>query len=118
MTSPSATSIELWPIERLAESPRNPRRNDGTVSPIRKATSDAHDLGSGLAIHDFRGDSIKALIEWGIEQAIRHDCAASGYVIGDSATAEAQTVRLLHRHLDGWAGLPGDRNRDGDVVAG
>src|SRR5580704_8180947 len=31
MISPSATSIELWPIERLVEYPRNPRKNDAAV---------------------------------------------------------------------------------------
>src|ERR1700733_13399113 len=32
MISPStAQSIEYWPIERLVEYPRNPRRNDGAV---------------------------------------------------------------------------------------
>jgi NTE family protein len=43
-----------------------------------------HDLGSGLGILDFRRDSIKALIERGFQDGIRHDCAASGCVIGES----------------------------------
>ena len=31
MLSPSATSIESWPIDRLVEYPRNPRKNDSAV---------------------------------------------------------------------------------------
>ena len=31
MISSSATSIELWPIERLVEYVRNPRKNDSAV---------------------------------------------------------------------------------------
>jgi hypothetical protein len=32
MTSPSvAQNVEYWPIERLVEYPRNPRKNDGAV---------------------------------------------------------------------------------------
>jgi ParB-like nuclease domain len=32
MTSPSgAQNVEHWPIERLVEYPRNPRKNDGAV---------------------------------------------------------------------------------------
>ena len=30
-TQPSAQNIELWPIERLVEYPRNPRKNDAAV---------------------------------------------------------------------------------------
>jgi NTE family protein len=43
-----------------------------------------HDLGSGMGILDFRRDSIKALIERGFQDAIRHDCATSGCVIGEA----------------------------------
>jgi ParB-like chromosome segregation protein Spo0J len=31
MISPAATSIEVWPIERLVEYTRNPRKNDSAV---------------------------------------------------------------------------------------
>ena len=31
LTNPATQHIELWPIERLAEYPRNPRKNDGAV---------------------------------------------------------------------------------------
>jgi ParB-like chromosome segregation protein Spo0J len=31
MTSPAAQQIENWPIERLVEYPRNPRKNDRAV---------------------------------------------------------------------------------------
>jgi hypothetical protein len=44
-----------------------------------------HDLGSGMGILDFRRDPIKALIERGFQDAIRHDCATSGCVIGESS---------------------------------
>src|SRR6202789_720724 len=31
LTQPAAQSVELWPIERLVEYPRNPRKNDKAV---------------------------------------------------------------------------------------
>jgi hypothetical protein len=30
-TEPSNQTIELWPIERLVEYPRNPRKNDSAI---------------------------------------------------------------------------------------
>jgi NTE family protein len=48
-----------------------------------------HDLGNGLGILDFNKESIKALIERGFQDGIRHDCATSGCVIPESAVATA-----------------------------
>jgi ParB-like chromosome segregation protein Spo0J len=31
LSHPTAQQIELWPIERLVEYPRNPRKNDAAV---------------------------------------------------------------------------------------
>ena len=35
LTHPAAQQIELWPIGRLVEYPRNPRKNDSAVDRMR-----------------------------------------------------------------------------------
>jgi NTE family protein len=51
-----------------------------------------HDLGNGLGILDFNRESIKALIERGFQDGIRHDCATSGCVIPESGAAESPAL--------------------------
>jgi predicted acylesterase/phospholipase RssA len=50
------------------------------------------DLGNGMGILDFSRDAIKALIERGFQDGIRHDCATSGCVIPESAAAEERPL--------------------------
>jgi NTE family protein len=73
------------------EKKKGARIRPTTTQPWRLLTihryNPQHDLGSGMGILDFRRDPIKALIERGFQDAIRHDCATSGCVIGENAAS-------------------------------
>lgn len=72
------------------------KRLHDTAAPRRLRPMTIHrynpqqDLGTGMGILDFGRDNVKALIERGFQDGIRHDCATSGCVIPSSAAEERE----------------------------
>ena len=101
LTNPRTQHIELWPIERLVEYPRNPRQNDGAVD--RMCSS----------IHEF-GFKIPCLVRSDGEVVDGHLRLKAGRKLGiaeipvilcdEWTPAQVKAFRLLVNRSVTWAG--------------